>query len=398
MLSARDACDWKLLLRIGREWQQSHPADANGPFAEAIGAYFLGDMPTAMAAWQKSKRLNSDFSPNADKWLRNAYYVHKNFPTLQLQQLTLDGADAWEESQVWWDKARTLLAKHQYEEIEKVAVTLQKSNAANIKGTPFLETFFSGLASGGSGKGTPQQRIAAWRHAKPNSTLARLAEIQIWTDAAWKARGKDVASSITPAMQKRIDQCVGRASQLIRSLPAPAKQSPLTFVSLMKWGQFTGDRAFLDQTFADAVRKHPNYNGLYTMRAYLLLPRWYGNPGEWEELVAGRANRLGGERGDIFYARIFADGIAVSGDIFPETGASYARVQRGLFGLQKRRPASVSVFTAQLRAASSAKEWKLAQAMLLSPKGNHLDVTAGPLTPFMWHTWRLQVLAQQVTQ
>jgi hypothetical protein len=74
-------------------------------------------------------------------------------------------------------------------------------------------------------------------------------------------------------------------------------------------------------------------------RARSLLPRWYGEPGDWEayaEQAAGRPDGLGAE----IYARIVMDLHGYYDNVFRETKASWLKVRQGLSEMRQKYPRS----------------------------------------------------------
>jgi hypothetical protein len=59
-----------------------------------------------------------------------------------------------------------------------------------------------------------------------------------------------------------------------------------------------------EKLFKAAIAGEPTYNMYYFRKAWHLMPRWFGKPGEWEEFATASANKTGGEAGDVLYARI----------------------------------------------------------------------------------------------
>ncbi len=67
------------------------------------------------------------------------------------------------------------------------------------------------------------------------------------------------------------------------------------------------------------------------------------------------------------------------GDLAREFDFDYPRVAHGLAVLSKRHPNSISVADARLALAFKNRDWKVAQEVLISPRGHLLDTT--------WNLW-----------
>ncbi len=384
--------DWKGLLQAGRNWQKAHPGESKAYFAQARAAYMLGDVETSIQGWEKLFALHPASKRQGEGWLNTTRSVRRNFPGLKLRPIEWLQGEASREQDEWQAKAAALLGAKKYDEIEKIAAQLQKSNASNAKGTPYLAFWLGGLSGGAESVSSQQNRVAAWRAARPRSDLARLAEIKMWTDTGWRARGDGYASTITPAMRAKIDAALAQSSQRLKNLPPSAFQSPLAFVVALDAGLLSGaPRQYLDQIFQAGTRRFPNYLPLYRTRAIHLLPRWFGAPGEALTMIEARAAQIGGAEGEIFYARVMWHLEQVTGGLSKDFHYDYQRAARGLEVLQKRHPTSISVQGARLALAFENRDWKRAQQVLSSPTGHRLD-TAWTL----WGNTKAQIsFAQQ---
>ena len=367
-----DKGDWPALLQSGIEWQQLHPTDPNGWYTTAWASYNLGDVDTAIRDYAKADQMEPPTQPN--QLLDNARKARAHYPNLKLKPLQFVGGDASKQESEWQDKGIALLAAKRYDEIEKVARDLQRDNANTVKGKPLLECFFEGLCASEDPLPKRQSRVAAWKTARPNSALARIVGVQLWTDEAWHFRGEGEVDTITPAMQEGVNANVARGLANLQLLPKNAFESPLAFNVTLSWGQIaSAPREFFDTTFAAGIGKFPDYYELYTQQEYLLMTRWYGKPGEMEALVARRADALGGERGDIFYARLVWSQISSYDNVWRDTAFSYPRFKRGMRALAKARPDSISVSNALLRGALYEDDFAVQKEFFTSPSGHIID-------------------------
>lgn len=407
----QDKADWAAVVQAAREWKKAlmdaNISDLAASFAEADAVYKLGDIDRAIELFGPLVKLDPTARPTSggtsvspsDK-LATARDIRRYYPDLKLRPLQFKPGEATLEAAAWKQKGEALLAAKNYDEIEKVAASLQKSKAADVLGRPHLEHFFRGLLQKNAGQATLQARIAAWRAARPQSNLARLVAIQMWTDVADEARGGGFASTITPAMSARIDVALGRGSQTLRALPKAAFGSPLAFMVTMRWGRLaSAPREFFDDLFVEGTRKFPDYLPLYSTHARNLLPRWFGEAGESEALLKKRADQIDGAEGDIFYGRIVWDFATSIGQLSMDSQFDYERAHRGLKLLHERFPNSVSAFSARLGLAFVRVDTKIAQPMLRDADAYVLDNTrspwAVPLDQNRFADFRMYVLGEQ---
>jgi hypothetical protein len=104
------------------------------------------------------------------------------------------------------------------------------------------------------------------------------------------------------------------------------------------------NREKYDELFESAVRFDPYYTAFYANKNVYLLPRWFGEPGECAAFAQKSADRLGGEEGDILYARLLwrlhALDVFDTNCIVKEAGVSWPRIRNGLEAILRRHPDS----------------------------------------------------------
>lgn len=112
------------------------------------------------------------------------------------------------------------------------------------------------------------------------------------------------------------------------------------------------DRMDYDAVFHEAVRAYPQYPVYYSRKATYLLPRWKGKPGDWERFLSREADQIGGDDGDVLYARVaWLMQDDAFGNIFHESSISWNRVERGFKVLEARFPNSHAVRNARAHLA-----------------------------------------------
>jgi len=98
------------------------------------------------------------------------------------------------------------------------------------------------------------------------------------------------------------------------------------------------DREKFDKVFDEAVKAYPKHNAHYTTKLWALLPRWYGEEGEWEKFAAASGNKIGGIDGDVLYTRLIIHVIRNFGEELKTAPPDIKRVERGMAELQRRYP------------------------------------------------------------
>jgi len=122
------------------------------------------------------------------------------------------------------------------------------------------------------------------------------------------------------------------------------------------WG-----RKEVDEVFEEGRKLYPDVLEISLARSYYLQQRWYGNPGEWEAFVTKSADQVGGEEGDILYARLLWYLDSKSDNVFGDGDIPWERVKRSFRVLLKRYPESLNALGAFARLACHAQDWATAR-------------------------------------
>jgi len=155
-------------------------------------------------------------------------------------------------------------------------------------GTWVLSEFHEGIVQSEPARDPKkfQAVIDRWKIQFPASQTPVVALGGWWTKQAWQARGSRWASLVPENAWQPFKDCLARARETLETIPRKDVRSPEWFSAMMvvclgqQW-----DRAEADQLFVDATTLAPSYVEFYNMRANYLLPRWNGEPGEWESFA-----------------------------------------------------------------------------------------------------------------
>lgn len=221
------------------------------------------------------------------------------------------------------------------------------------------------------------EKLVKWLEAKPDSLAAAVAEAKAWTGYAWFARGGGWASTVTEDGWRLFRERLAKARAVLEAAGkahgADADALPPEFYHVMQTvalGQ-QWDHLEYETWFDRAVRAAPDYDPLYVSKAYFLLPRWYGGPGEWEAF----AWEAGHHQGADLYARIccaqqrFFDAAA----FFSQDRARWPFLQEGFSKIDAAYPLSPHLVNQYAFFACAAGD-KAAARKLLSWIGERSDV------------------------
>jgi hypothetical protein len=130
------------------------------------------------------------------------------------------------------------------------------------------------------------------------------------------------------------------------------------------------DRDSYAKLFEEATSVEPKYYNYYESKAYYLLPRWYGEVGEWEKFAEDsiKTSPLGLE----VYARIVFSLSGKYKNIFSESKASWEKTKAGYDLIRQRHPESTMVIRDYLKLCQKANDRDQAK-LLLKQLDNRFD-------------------------
>lgn len=195
---------------------------------------------------------------------------------------------------------------------------------------------------------TALPKMRKWIVAKPDSMTARLAIADTLINYAWKARGSGWADSVSKEGWKLMGERLTESAQFLKEAGSLKEQSPRRWTLFMTAALgLNATRPQYEALFRKAVSSCPDNFAAYSDMAYYLLPRWHGQPGETKKFITDFSDQIGGENGDLFYARLTWSLRRCSTNIFEECNLSWDRVDKGFQVMEKRYPNSTYVENAR---------------------------------------------------
>ena len=373
-------------IKLSRAFQKSDPKDVAGFEIEARALAMNGDIAGAVAAGQRAVALDVGTHHKPRPWLDELLIIRKRYPKLQL--FPLHEVKRQNSSSRQYDalqrRAQTLLKAKNYDEIEKVAANFLQTRAKFASGDWKLACFGRGLCIvGGDDEAwkANNQRLLLWHAQRPNSKLATLMLARSWASGAESARGGEYADKVTPQQWAGMNRRLRAAAPLFAASLPDIKHSPLVFSGLQQWailGQLP--RSIYEKAWQDAESAFPGYMPFYIDKAYYLMPRWYGKPGEWEDFAARSADKIGGIKGDMFYARIVEDQSENYGaDFLQNSSVSWERTKRGLRALIARDSQPAAAATAAQRLGAIAQDSPFERELFSGPLAHEfIRMSANP--------------------
>jgi hypothetical protein len=184
-----------------------------------------------------------------------------------------------------------------------------------------------------------------WIKAKPDSITARVSYARFLTSYAWHARGSGYANTVTQDGWKKFEDRLAKAHDILMASRDLPEKDPMWWQAAMKIALGQGwEKQDYDTLTAEAIAFEPGYMPFYTSRAYSLLPRWYGEPGDSVAFAKACAAK-DPVNGPIIYARVCISLRSRGEDLYQEAEASWRDFNAGLEALVKRYPDSLEILS-----------------------------------------------------
>jgi hypothetical protein len=247
-------------------------------------------------------------------------------------------------------EASELLKRRDYRRLDLLAGRLRRDGQTFAQGDWPIAFFYAGVVElpKGSSDADWQARVGAlreWFESDPDCITPRVALARGLVEYAWEARGRGWASSVTNDAWRLFGERITEARRILTAAETLGRMCPVYYSTRLRVALVDGtSREQYEQFFSESVDAFPTYPTFYFVKVNYLLPRWHGEPGEWEAFAANSADKVGGDEGDMLYAQIVwsLDEARLFSNIFDDTAADWRRVRRGFEALGQQYPNSIS--------------------------------------------------------
>ena len=255
-------------------------------------------------------------------------------------------------------ETRMFYNNRKFDDLEKRADQLRISKAKFGDGTWKLREFYKALRLR---HGEPEslwrlheQIHQDWEKAMLRSVTARIAHADFLCEYAFHGRGYGFADTVTHQGWQLFAQRLAQAQKILDDVKAWEPKCPMWWEVYMQVGLGRGwGRSDYENLFTEAKALEPQWWGYDLSRAHYLLPRWHGQPGDWEYATDEETKRPGGLGMEI-YARVVSDKHDYYKNIFQESTASWAKTRDGFELMRRRYPESLEILSAYCQLACIA--------------------------------------------
>lgn len=189
--------------------------------------------------------------------------------------------------------------------------------------------------------------------------MAELAEVLIFREWAWTARGQSTADEVSGQAWALFEHRSQMAQAALDALRPTAGETPVWHdLSIDVALDISEDNGRIREIYDHAVGQFPDYLPIHASMLRVLMPRWTGSFEAVDELIKAATSR-GTEQDLELYARLYWTYFLLEQDdvdIFVDAKASWTNVDVGFAGLIERYPRSDYLLNAYAVMACLARD------------------------------------------
>jgi len=217
-------------------------------------------------------------------------------------------------------------------------------------------------------------KLQQWETQQPDSITPRLALASAYCGYALSARGEDWGDKVSDEAAGHMDErlkasfdCLRKAGSLL------SQQNDCGFYAIIlrdcMWAGV--NQTNYENIFVGAIRNAPDYNVIYEYKAYYLLPRWYGQRGEWESFAQTMAEQKGFPESDELFARcaIYLQDLGLFYEEFSYDNKSWEALKTSFHSIEKRYPDSLEIKSIDCLLSAEMRDYKEAREQMKSLHG-----------------------------
>jgi rhomboid protease GluP len=246
-------------------------------------------------------------------------------------------------------RAQKMFVMGEYQSLEDLIAASSRNVADLPDGGSSLSGIFGGLDDYFEYSGNDVTHLLGktsdWRRSVDDAAGAELAEILVFRDWAWSARGHGTSNSVSREAWEYFGARNEMAAAGLEELRGRAASNPYWYQLALNSAldRQIGDEE-MDKLFDEGAGLFPDYLPIYSARMRALMPRWGGSVERVETFIHDAAVRHRGKLdADERYAALYAVYSSMEEDeinLFAAGDADWQRIQDGFEGLRRKFPRS----------------------------------------------------------
>jgi len=268
---------------------------------------------------------------------------------------------------------RLMLIEEKFNELEKIATRLRLENPRGTYYGYQLSNYYNYLALYWEGYKPPLEQsmlevVEKWTQQKPESITPRIVKAKLLSRSGWRVRGKGFAHTVTEEQWRvfRIEN--QKAWDVLDDAEKLGTKDPELYATRLDLGKaLAKPMREINSIFYKGVEINRSYYPLYQEMARILMPRWFGGPGDLEAFAREAVTLTSSDEGESFYAVVAEVPIPFLSEsrfeLFLTYGFSYDRLKIAFKDLLKQYPDSNYHINSFCLIASLYKDKKTAREL-----------------------------------
>ncbi len=234
------------------------------------------------------------------------------------------------------------LRAEDFNELENLASRIRNEKRRFNNGNWQLEYFYSSFEIGyGSQPFEDNVNFCEkWLSKYPSSITPRIALANSLYRQGWQIRGGGYSNTVSPTAWKPFEQYLLKALDVLKEAEKLNIKDLGLYTTWISVAIGLHKIEDIEMAFKKGVEIEPTYYPLYFNHGYAYLPKWYGKPGQYEQLAAEAADSTKNEIGQSLYF-LLARGMTLhvkDMNQFIELGFDYKRIKQGRQDFAKQFP------------------------------------------------------------
>lgn len=186
------------------------------------------------------------------------------------------------------DQVMELLSAEDFTGLDHMASGFLETKARLVNGDWKLHAFYGGFDISDNRHTAQWEGILGslekWVSHKPGSQTARIALAGFYVDYAWRARGSGWARDVSEEGWRLMAERLAKAGEILGAAGAEIPISDPNFYGVgLRYSMGTEQPpTFYEELIKASLKTAPDFQHSLNIRAYSLLPRWFGERGDWE--------------------------------------------------------------------------------------------------------------------
>ncbi len=272
------------------------------------------------------------------------------------------------------ENARSLALKKDWQNLESRVESIRSQKTRFENGSWKLRSFYSAFGEYekiGDEKTYSDliSRLEIWAANKPASIAPKLALAEAYHGYAWLARGAGYASEVTQQGEKLMEERIKIGFKWLREakkLQDTEKDPAFYSIVLHSFLGANVNRAVYESVFNAGVTNAPDFSAQYEYKAYYLLPRWYGQDGEWEKFAREISQRKDIPDSDEIFARIalYIRDIGYFYQEFSNDDQPWEELKSSFHAIEAKYPGSLEIKSVLCLMSAKFYDYKEARAQM----------------------------------